>query len=249
MIKKILSLLLLTASLSACASGALPLMDKGDSVSSDKIIVIGKINIAPKIDEDGKVVKSYKSEDPIELEAVFSKGNANRKNTSTVFDEDRDFFYKDVVPGKFFAAEVDQKNNKVSLIGYFGNINREKPSLLSRIVGSYPPDDEFGEFSSNVRGFKVTTSKNMKAGKVYYIGTLNVKLRNNSYVELGDDEYDFSEVKYLIPGSLKVANEYKAAKSWFSKNFKYKGSVQNAVGSLKKSKIKSEYIRTILVRY
>ncbi|MHA1540192.1 MAG: hypothetical protein ACTSXQ_06935 [Alphaproteobacteria bacterium] len=247
MIKRLLTLFLLTASLSACASDALPLLDEGDSVPDDKAIVIGKINITPKLDEDGKVVKGYQSADPLKLQVVFSKGSAVKRNRSDVFDKDYDSFYEDVKPGRFFAAEVDPKNGKISWIGYFTNLDRERPSLLSRMVKKYPSDEEYGVFTSNVRGFKMTTKKTLKGGGVYYIGTLNVKLRKDSFVELGDDEYNFKEVKYLIPGALGLANEYVAARSWFSKNFDFKGVVQNAVGSVENLKAKSKYIRTIVV--
>jgi hypothetical protein len=210
--------------LNGCGSSAKPTLEIGDTPDSQKAVIVGKVILSPKINDDGEPTK--KTTDLLEFNSVFTKGDGSKRDQNKVWDDDYDFNYETVPTSSFFAIEVEPQN-KVSWNGLAFFIERK----------SFLFEDNF--YDSNLRGFMITIKDKILKNKAYYIGTIKIELSKKGFKETGDEEYDMNDLHYIVPKKFNVINEYNNAKSWFKKN--YKKDLMKANVSTRKVKTESEY--------
>ncbi len=201
MIKKLISLTLSIAMLSAC-SGLISPLDSGDSMPKKEAVLVGKINLSPMLDDDGDLTKKT-NDDYLPAFMYFSSDKTDVKSGEgyQAFDE--------VETNKFFAIPIGVEQDlklaemqfSIERSSWFSNTEHIYHTRLSKI--QFPIDH-----------------KAMKAGEVYYMGTIHIDLAKQSFKETGDEEYDEEEAHYIVPLNISLsASDSAAAKAWFNNEF------------------------------
>ena len=204
------------------------------SPSSSNAVLIGKIVLDPRIDNDFKATD--KREDLIEHDIVIKTERTEDGEKEVEFET-----FTDTESGDFFAVEIDPANKAtLNSIIFEAKFNSFWKRAIKGNVQHF----------SRVKNFPITLNQKLEPGKAYYMGTLIISLDETSFEETGDQVYNKEQFLFVVPKKYEVINEYQAAKKWFAENNDDETPVVQ--GKIKASKLptnNNEYNRALVITY
>jgi hypothetical protein len=232
MFKKISIMAAIGLALSGCFGGgsAIKPMSPGDKAGSQEAVLVGKVVIRPAFDKGGKVVKSGDKT----VDTYGSIKDTSDKSRKT-YDKDNnasdsDLFFGPIQTGQFFAVPVGIKKTPA--------INQLQFTIY-RSSGLFTQKEEF--FSSSLMALDYHVDQKLEAGKVYYAGTIVIDLGDNSFEEMKNQQYNKSQVLFVVPKNIAVSDEFSAAKEWYNVNYPNGAVLSKASMSIKPSGVNNYY--------
>ncbi len=237
---RLLILLLLLFSVGCASDSGLKLIHSLSKPESQEAIIVGRVVTTPFIDYEGKVHKDEKGiSEPLDTRSVFSLCSTKNRSEEKLWDEDCDIQTVVKPANEFFAIKVSPTKDfsMFTLVAVIENRN-----IFSKVLSTDFGDSQ-GEFVSFVRGFYLNAQDSLEPGHVYYIGTFNFHLGDKSFVETGDEVYDYEQALFVVPTSITIHDELSNAKKWLESSLGYKGPVQELPLRLEFNDMESKFVR------
>lgn len=209
------------------------------ALSSDEVVIVSRVEIDPLVSGSGRVLSGHRDDvlTVVPSFTICNKKKTERKNSSWVINKNCYREAKRVEVGQFYAIKI-RPTKKFTWFSVTASIHNR--GFFSKLL-NHDFGKASGTFHSWIRGFYFTSKHPLQGGKTYYAGTIRIKLSSKSYFELGDEQYDKSQVQYLIPDSVTIDMSARQAKQWAKNELNYSGKLIPISFQSFKSPLKSEY--------
>jgi len=232
--KKIVLLTAICIGLAACG-GPQKALRPGSTPDKENAVFVAKVELSPAINEDFKEAKA-KDKRMINFALGTTQGDGtNIKEWDDKIDTD----YNELETNKFFAIEV-KAGKPIAVRGLAFNTDHKAYWLSST--------EHF--YYTNLTNPSYAIDMVPEAGKAYYIGTIKIALAEKSFKETGDEEYDRSELQFVVPKSIVIVDESADAKKWFKENHgKIDGELKTTKVQMKDSGQENKFNHTAVTTY
>ncbi len=219
----------LTLSFLLCScSGTNSPLSFSDKPEDENAIFIAKLELSPAISENWEKA-SDKDDTFNSFAALISPKDAPQNLDDDQLDE---YTWDNIEANKFFAFEAPAG----------------KPIEIRKIVFE---SNHKAFWLSNTEHFYYTKLSNPKfeitkipnSGKIYYLGTIKITLKDTKSFADDEGKIDYDEWHFAVPESVSIADESLKAQKWLDENFeKVKGKIETAKMTAVDSGEDNEYL-------